>query len=73
MIRNAMTPMDFANIATFPAPAGRILPWFAAATAILPAIGSTLQVTPPGGPRQRASVDGWLHALQAQQAGGPPA
>jgi hypothetical protein len=68
-----MTPMDFADTVRFPAPTGRILPWFATATAVLPTIGATLQLTPPQDCRQRATVDGWLRALQTQQTGGPPA
>jgi hypothetical protein len=68
-----MTPMDFADTVRFPAPTGRLLPWFTAATAVLPTIGPKRTVTPPQGFRQRALVDGWLRALQTQQTGGPPA
>jgi hypothetical protein len=38
----------------------------------LPTIGSRRAVTPDGC-RQRATVAGWLRALQTLQAGGPPA
>src|SRR5207244_1825929 len=56
IIRNAMTLIDLANPTRFLALTARVLPWLAAATAVLLAIGLTQSVMAPDDYQQGATV-----------------